>query len=96
MLTNCNRSPALEHTAAPGGAPAPPSPSAAAAAAAPGQQQPAAPPELIRVPKSIHEVDNGKILGFGADLAEDHPGFGDAAYTRRRTAIADLARRHNM
>lgn len=28
---------------------------------------------IIIVPKSIHDVDNGKILGFGADLAEDHP-----------------------
>lgn len=27
----------------------------------------------IVIPKSIHDVDNGKILGFGADLAEDHP-----------------------
>jgi hypothetical protein len=66
---------------------APPSPSSAAA--------PAAPP-LVRVPASIHEVDNGKILGFGADLAEDHPGFHDAAYKRRRAAIADLARAHEM
>lgn len=27
----------------------------------------------IKIPMSLHEVDNGKILGFGADLAEDHP-----------------------
>lgn len=53
-------------------------------------------PELIRVPSSIHEVDNGKILGFGAELADDHPGFGDEAYKRRRAAIADIARRHEM
>ena len=30
-------------------------------------------PPPIKVPKSIHDVDNGKILGFGADLSEDHP-----------------------
>lgn len=30
-------------------------------------------PAIIKVPTSIHEVDNGKILGFGADLSEDHP-----------------------
>lgn len=30
-------------------------------------------PASLRIPKSIAEVDNGKILGFGADLAEDHP-----------------------
>ena len=35
---------------------------------------PAAPlPALGRVPKSLREIDNGKILGFGADLAQDHP-----------------------
>ena len=34
---------------------------------------PQADTEVIRVPNSIHDVDNGKILGFGADLAEDHP-----------------------
>ncbi|KIZ03637.1 phenylalanine-4-hydroxylase [Monoraphidium neglectum] len=56
----------------------------------------AAVPGLIRVPSSIHEVDNGKILGFGADLAEDHPGFGDEAYKQRRAAIADIARRHEI
>jgi hypothetical protein len=35
--------------------------------------QPADGTTVIRVPRSIHDVDNGKILGFGADLAEDHP-----------------------
>lgn len=35
--------------------------------------QPADGTAVIRVPRSIHDVDNGKILGFGADLAEDHP-----------------------
>ncbi|KAF8065886.1 DGAT1C [Scenedesmus sp. PABB004] len=49
-----------------------------------------------RVPASIADVDNGKILGFGADLAEDHPGFHDADYKRRRVAIADIARRHEV
>lgn len=29
--------------------------------------------EKPHIPRSIKEVDNGKILGFGADLAEDHP-----------------------
>ena len=48
------------------------------------------------MPRSIHDVDNGKILGFGADLAPDHPGFGDEAYKRRRVWIADLARQHEM
>ena len=27
----------------------------------------------IRIPQSLKEVDNGKILGFGAELSEDHP-----------------------
>jgi hypothetical protein len=35
-------------------------------------------PGVIKIPRSIHEVDNGKILGFGADLSEDHPVCGTA------------------
>lgn len=50
----------------------------------------------IRVPQSLEEVDNGQILGFGADLAEDHPGYRDQAYKDRRKAIGDLARRHRV
>lgn len=57
---------------------------------------PLAAPPVTHVPHSIHEVDNGKILGFGADLAPDHPGFGDETYKKRRIAIADLAREHNI
>lgn len=44
---------------------------------APSEQQQAAirgaGASIVAVPKSIRDVDNGKILGFGADLAEDHP-----------------------
>lgn len=29
--------------------------------------------ERVPVPRSLEEVDNGRILGFGADLSEDHP-----------------------
>ena len=50
----------------------------------------------IRIPQSLEEVDNGQILGFGADLAEDHPGYRDQAYKDRRKAIGDLARRHRV
>lgn len=33
-----------------------------------------APVPVVRpVPRSLSEIDNGKILGFGADLAKDHP-----------------------
>ena len=39
-------------------------------------------------------MDNGSILGFGPDLAPDHPGYGDAPYARRRAQIAAAARRH--
>lgn len=31
------------------------------------------PSVVIKVPESIQEVDNGHTVGFGADLAEDHP-----------------------
>ena len=27
----------------------------------------------LNIPQSLAEVDNGKIMGFAADLAEDHP-----------------------
>lgn len=49
------------------------------------------------VPRSIHDIPNGDhILGFGADLAEDHPGYHDTEYKRRRTSIADLAKKHKI
>ena len=28
---------------------------------------------IVPIPSSIRDVDNGRILGFGADLAPDHP-----------------------
>ena len=31
------------------------------------------PQDVVKVPQSIHDVDNGAILGFGADLDADHP-----------------------
>ncbi|PNW88432.1 hypothetical protein CHLRE_01g029250v5 [Chlamydomonas reinhardtii] len=45
---------------------------------------------------SIHDVDNGQILGFGADLAEDHPGFHDPAYKQRRAWLAEMAKTHRI
>jgi hypothetical protein len=47
-------------------------------------------------PASIHEIDNGRILGFGENLSEDHPGFHDEEYKRRRVLIAQAARLHRM
>eukprot|EP00891_Asterochloris_glomerata_P001106 jgi/Astpho2/1106/fgenesh1_pm.00020_%23_3_t len=35
-------------------------------------------------------------MGFAADLAEDHPGFQDPGYKRRRMEIANLARDHEV
>ena len=49
-----------------------------------------------RVPQSLEEVDNGQIMGFGADLAEDHPGYRDQAYKDRRRDIGNLARAHRV
>ena len=49
-----------------------------------------------RVPQTLEEVDNGQILGFGADLAEDHPGYLDQAYKDRRRDIGNLARAHKV
>lgn len=49
-----------------------------------------------KIPRSIHDVDNGSILGFGADLSEDHPGFYDLEYKQRRVMIANLAKQHKI
>lgn len=38
-----------------------------------GKSETATQTSSIKIPKSIGDVDNGKILGFGADLSEDHP-----------------------
>ncbi|GLC58337.1 hypothetical protein PLESTB_001348000 [Pleodorina starrii] len=48
----------------------------------------------IPVIQSIYDVDNGQILGFGADLAEDHPGYHDEAYKLRRALLAERAKQH--
>ncbi|NP_001413512.1 phenylalanine 4-monooxygenase, chloroplastic isoform X1 [Physcomitrium patens] len=49
------------------------------------------------IPSSIHDISNGDhILGFGADLTEDHPGYHDLEYKRRRSRIADLAKIHKI
>ena len=49
-----------------------------------------------RIPQSLEEVDNGQILGFGADLADDHPGYLDQAYKDRRRDIGNLACTHKV
>jgi len=46
--------------------------------------------------KSIHDVDNGSILGFGADLSPDHPGYHDESYKQRRWNIANAAKAHKI
>jgi hypothetical protein len=48
---------------------------AAPAAPAPGKEAPKADAwSSTRIPQSIHEISNGEnILGFGANLAADHP-----------------------
>lgn len=48
------------------------------------------------LPKSLADVDNGKILGFGADLSEEHPGFLDDAYRKRRVEISRIASTHEI
>lgn len=58
-----------------------------------GYQTDAAPP-AVPIPASIEAISNGNILGFGADLAEDHPGFHDEAYKARRLEIARIASTH--
>lgn len=53
-------------------------------------------PAGVPRPQSIHDISNGNILGFGADLAEDHPGYHDAEYKRRRQRISEAAKQHRM
>jgi phenylalanine-4-hydroxylase len=48
------------------------------------------------IPRSLHDVDNGQILGYGSELAEGHPGFGDVAYARRRVEMANSAKSHKI
>jgi hypothetical protein len=47
-------------------------------------------------PTSIYEVNNGKILGFGADLGPEHPGFHDEDYKERRVMLSRLAKEHSI
>lgn len=61
-----------------------------------GSSAPPAASAALPIPRSIAEVDNGKILGFGEDLGEDHPGFLDEEYKRRRMAIVGVARTHEI
>lgn len=53
-------------------------------------------PAAVKIPRSLQEVDNGKILGYGAELAEGHPGFADEAYKQRRVDICRIASTHEM
>lgn len=57
-------------------------------------EEPAEP--AVKIPESIHEINNCSIMGYGGDLAEGHPGYHDEEYKIRRTAISDIARDHRM
>jgi hypothetical protein len=46
---------------------------------------------LLKVPRSIHDVDNGKILGFGEGLAEDHPVSAAVYALRERDGVTQSA-----
>ncbi|KAJ7531146.1 hypothetical protein O6H91_14G033900 [Diphasiastrum complanatum] len=63
-----------------------------------GYTQLAEPSKQVRkIPRSIHDISNGDhILGFGAELAEDHPGYHDEEYKKRRSYIGDLAKLHKI
>eukprot|EP00195_Chlamydomonas_chlamydogama_P000269 CAMPEP_0202921848 /NCGR_PEP_ID=MMETSP1392-20130828/77612_1 /ASSEMBLY_ACC=CAM_ASM_000868 /TAXON_ID=225041 /ORGANISM="Chlamydomonas chlamydogama, Strain SAG 11-48b" /LENGTH=334 /DNA_ID=CAMNT_0049615447 /DNA_START=129 /DNA_END=1134 /DNA_ORIENTATION=- len=50
----------------------------------------------VKIPRGILEVDNGKVLGFGAELSEDHPGFHDDSYKLRRVMLANQAKSHRI
>eukprot|EP00052_Salpingoeca_macrocollata_P017270 m.140169 g.140169 ORF g.140169 m.140169 type:complete len:484 (+) comp20330_c0_seq2:1892-3343(+) len=44
-------------------------------------------------PRKIRDLDvfASRVLGAGAELESDHPGFTDAAYRKRRESFADIA-----
>eukprot|EP00892_Ulva_mutabilis_P006930 jgi/Ulvmu1/4609/UM002_0338.1 len=50
--------------------------------------------EAVCPPLSIHDINNGNILGFGGDLAPDHPGYGDEKYCQRRVDLSKAAKQH--
>lgn len=54
---------------------------------------PTAPPAL---PRSIHDVPNGNLLGFSAELGPEHPGYSDEEYKRRRVETCAAAAVHRM
>lgn len=45
-------------------------------------------------PRTMRDLDvfGSRVLGYGAELDSDHPGFTDPAYRQRRLALAALAR----
>lgn len=48
------------------------------------------------MPKSIHDVSNGSLLGFGPELSADHPGFSDERYKTRRIDVGRIAATHQV
>jgi len=48
------------------------------------------------IPRSLKDVDNGKILGFSADLSPHHPGYNDTTYKHRRISITKTAATHQI
>ncbi|CAI7785392.1 unnamed protein product [Closterium sp. NIES-53] len=61
------------------------------------RKDPTASEPAVRVPRGIEDISNGDhILGFGAELAPDHPGYHDEEYKRRRAHIADIAKLHQV
>ena len=49
--------------------------------------------QAVRPPARLDDVDATRLMGYAAELADDHPGFGDDAYTRRRADIGRAAGR---
>ncbi len=50
----------------------------------------------FKIPRSLADVDNGQILGFGAELAEGHPGYYDLLYKQRRVQMSNSAKSHSV
>ena len=48
------------------------------------------------VPRTIADVNVKNLLGYASDLGEDHPGFHDKEYKRRRMEIVQMALDHRL
>ncbi len=47
-------------------------------------------------PRSIRDINNRNVLGYGESLDASHPGYGDVKYVKRRQHISHIAKQHRI